>query len=76
VVHSGAATSAAGGATNGSVGPIIGTSEVLRKAVEKAWQLADLDVPVLLQGETGVGKEMFARTITREGVARTAPSWR
>jgi transcriptional regulator of acetoin/glycerol metabolism len=73
VVHSGAATSAAGGATNGSVGPIIGTSEVLRKAVEKAWQLADLDVPVLLQGETGVGKEMFARTIHEGGRCKDGP---
>jgi transcriptional regulator of acetoin/glycerol metabolism len=67
VVHPGATTSAAGGEMHGGVGPIIGSSEALRKAVEKARQLADLDVPVLLQGETGVGKEMFARTIHEGG---------
>jgi transcriptional regulator with PAS, ATPase and Fis domain len=42
----------------------------LRQALEKAKHLADLDVPVLLQGETGVGKEMFARAI-HEGRQRT-----
>src|SRR5207247_3431559 len=48
-------------------GEIIGSSGALRQAVEKARQLASLDAPVLLQGETGVGKEMFARAIHAGG---------
>jgi transcriptional regulator of acetoin/glycerol metabolism len=58
------------GQTSTTLGPIIGRSAALRQALEKAKQLADLDVTVLLQGETGVGKEMFARAI-HEGRQRT-----
>jgi sigma-54 dependent transcriptional regulator, acetoin dehydrogenase operon transcriptional activator AcoR len=58
------------GQTSTTLGPIIGRSATLRQALEKAKHLADLDVPVLLQGETGVGKEMFARAI-HEGRQRT-----
>jgi transcriptional regulator of acetoin/glycerol metabolism len=60
------------GQTSTTLGPIIGRSAALRQALEKAKQLADLDVPVLLQGETGVGKEMFARAI-HEGRRTTGP---
>ena len=59
------------GQTRTTIGPIIGRSAALRQALEKAKQLADLDVPVLLQGETGVGKEMFARAI-HEGRQRSS----
>ena len=52
---------------SGSVGQIVGTSELLRQALEKARLLAEVDVPVLLLGETGVGKEMFARAIHEGG---------
>src|SRR5262245_59702719 len=58
------------GQTSTTLGPIIGRSTALRQALERAKQLADLDVPVLLLGETGVGKEMFARAI-HEGRQRT-----
>src|SRR5258705_1646736 len=51
------------GQTHTSLGPIIGRSTALRQALERAKHLADVDVPVLLQGETGVGKEIFARAI-------------
>jgi len=67
VVHSRTATLTPGEEARGGVGRIIGGSEPLRQAVEKARQLAELDVPVLLQGETGVGKDMFARTIHEGG---------
>ena len=59
------------GQTSTTLGPIIGRSAALRQALGKAKHLADLDVPVLLQGETGVGKEMFARAI-HEGRQRTS----
>jgi len=64
------ATTLTVGQTSTTLGPIIGRSTALREALEKAKHLADLDVPVLLQGETGVGKEMFARAI-HEGRQRT-----
>ena len=64
------ATTLTVGQTSTTLGPIIGRSTALRHALERARQLADLDVPVLLQGETGVGKEMFARAI-HEGRRRT-----
>lgn len=42
---------------------IVGMGPVLRAAVQKAQQLAKTTVPVLLLGETGVGKELFAQGI-------------
>lgn len=42
---------------------IIGNSEVMRKAIILAQKGALTNVPVLLGGESGVGKEVFARAI-------------
>jgi transcriptional regulator of acetoin/glycerol metabolism len=56
-----------------SLHQIIGTSELLRQALDKAKILADVDVPVLLLGETGVGKERFARIIHEGGRRRHGP---
>jgi transcriptional regulator of acetoin/glycerol metabolism len=42
---------------------IIGSSPALCMAIQKARQLAKASVPVLLAGESGVGKELFARGI-------------
>jgi len=46
-----------------SFADIIGSSSILQKAVKKAQRLAALPVPILIQGETGVGKEVFAKAI-------------
>jgi len=70
VVHPRGAPPATDDEPNGGLDEIIGTRGALRQAVEKARQLASLDVPVLLQGETGVGKEMFARAIHEGGQRR------
>jgi formate hydrogenlyase transcriptional activator len=42
---------------------IIGNSPPLRTALERLGQVAPLDATVLLLGETGTGKELFARAI-------------
>src|SRR5262249_62383622 len=47
------ATTVTVGQTGTTLGAIIGRSTALRQALEKAKHLADLDVPVLLQDETG-----------------------
>ncbi|MEO1203079.1 MAG: sigma-54 dependent transcriptional regulator [Pseudomonadota bacterium] len=42
---------------------LIGESASFRQAVEQIQQVARHDVTVLLQGETGTGKELFARAL-------------
>ncbi len=42
---------------------IIGESPVLKQALDKALQVAPTDITVLLNGETGVGKDVMARAI-------------
>jgi anaerobic nitric oxide reductase transcription regulator len=46
-------------------GEILGQSEVLRQLLNELEVLADSELPVLLLGETGVGKELFARRLHR-----------
>jgi sigma-54 dependent transcriptional regulator, acetoin dehydrogenase operon transcriptional activator AcoR len=67
------ATARASGGELGSLGHIIGHSAPFRQALEKAMVLAERDVPVLLQGETGVGKEVFARAIHAGGPRQHGP---
>ena len=52
---------------------IVGTSPALRAAVQKAQQLAKATVPVLLLGETGVGKELFAQGIHQASARADGP---
>jgi two-component system response regulator AtoC len=40
--------------------PIIGESPVLRRVLDTAVRLAERDIPVLVRGETGTGKELLA----------------
>lgn len=42
---------------------VIGSSNGLKQAVALAQKVADTDVPVLLTGETGTGKEVFSHAI-------------
>jgi transcriptional regulator with GAF, ATPase, and Fis domain len=44
-------------------GEIVGQSEALRATLMRVGQVAGLDVPVLLLGQTGTGKELLARAI-------------
>ncbi|MBK1697296.1 sigma-54-dependent Fis family transcriptional regulator [Rhodovibrio salinarum] len=42
---------------------IIGDSAEIRRCAERAHKIATGDGPVLIEGETGVGKELFARAL-------------
>jgi transcriptional regulator with PAS, ATPase and Fis domain len=42
---------------------IIGKSSKLMKAIETAKKFAEIDAPVLIVGDTGTGKELFAHSI-------------
>lgn len=44
-------------------GEIIGQSNAIKNVMKKIQQVADTDTTVLILGETGVGKELVARTI-------------
>ncbi|MDB4975999.1 MAG: hypothetical protein JWN48_4340 [Myxococcaceae bacterium] len=54
-------------------GRVIGVSESLQRVVRQAQRLTRVDTAVLLQGETGVGKEVFARAIHDSGDRRRGP---
>lgn len=47
------------------VAGLIGESSVMRKLRQQIHRVADLEVPVLLRGATGVGKELVAAAIHR-----------
>ncbi|MGC8762639.1 MAG: sigma-54-dependent transcriptional regulator [Acidobacteriota bacterium] len=53
--------------------PILGRSAVLRAAQEQAARVAPTSATCLLLGETGVGKELFARAIHAAGPRRDHP---
>jgi transcriptional regulator with PAS, ATPase and Fis domain len=42
---------------------IVGESEVIENVIDQARQVADTDITVLLQGESGVGKELIAQVV-------------
>ena len=46
-----------------SFGSILGDSKALKEAISLARKVAGTEVPVLLTGETGTGKEVFAQAI-------------
>ena len=52
---------------------IIGSSKAIGYAIQKANQVAATSAPVLLEGETGVGKELFADLIHKLSSRNTKP---
>ena len=54
-------------------GNIIGKSKPLRRALELVAEVAPTDSTVLLYGETGTGKELFARAIHGAGRRKDRP---
>ncbi len=55
-----------------SFAEILGDSPAIREAKERAHQFSEAGLPVLVEGETGTGKELFARAMHQ--VANTARS--
>jgi len=52
---------------------IIGNAPAFKDAMDKALRFAEYDVSVLLQGETGCGKGLFARLIHDKSKRKTQP---
>ncbi len=52
---------------------IVGRSASLLALLDRAKRFGKLDLPVLITGETGTGKELLARTLHRQGSDPSAP---
>jgi transcriptional regulator with PAS, ATPase and Fis domain len=61
------------GSAQESFGRVSSCSPLLHQVIGKARRLAQVDTAVLLQGETGSGKELFARALHESGPQRNGP---
>ena len=52
---------------------IVGESDVIKNVIDQARQVADTDITVLLQGESGVGKELIAEVLHELSTRRHEP---
>lgn len=52
---------------------IVGTSDVIKNVIDRARQVAKTDITVLLQGESGVGKELIAQVLHELSTRRHEP---
>ncbi|MEM6986918.1 MAG: sigma-54 dependent transcriptional regulator [Pseudomonadota bacterium] len=52
---------------------LIGDSPVMQTALNHMEKVATIDMPVLITGETGTGKELFARAIHNRSTRRSGP---
>ena len=49
--------------TSKKFGPLSGRSSAIRRVFKQIKKAASVDIPILIQGETGTGKELVGRTI-------------
>ncbi|MET0401771.1 MAG: sigma-54 dependent transcriptional regulator [Cystobacter sp.] len=63
----------AGAPAAGSKLGMVGGSPGIRRVREHIQRIADLQVPVLIRGETGTGKELVAQAIHQHGPRRERP---
>jgi len=63
----------ADGAGTRSSSPIVGRSPELLEVLERAEKLGPVEVPILILGETGTGKELLAREVHRLSPRRDGP---
>jgi DNA-binding NtrC family response regulator len=56
-----------------TVSNLVGCSPAFREAVDLVRHIADTDAPVLIEGETGTGKEVAARAIHYAGARQEHP---
>lgn len=54
-------------------GSLVGASEAMRKLYDRILKVAPRDVPVVVHGESGVGKELVVREIHRHSARRDGP---
>ena len=54
-------------------GNVIGKSAVIKEAIEQAKAYAEFDSTVLIEGETGTGKEIFAQSIHNASIRKSGP---
>jgi transcriptional regulator with PAS, ATPase and Fis domain len=52
---------------------ILTAADTMREAIERARRIAPSSIPVLVTGETGTGKELFARSIHRSSSRKELP---
>lgn len=56
-----------------AIGQIVGKSGVLKQVVAQTLRFAHLDLPVLITGETGTGKELIAKALHQSSERKSAP---
>jgi DNA-binding NtrC family response regulator len=60
-------------APRGAFGKLVGASDEMRRMYPLLDRLARSDVPVIVEGETGTGKEVLAEALHDQGVRREGP---
>jgi DNA-binding NtrC family response regulator len=60
-------------ARHGKFGDLVYRSQVMQQVVERALAVADTDATVLVQGETGTGKEVLCRAIHAHSLRSAGP---
>ena len=58
-----------------SFGSMLGESPEMRRLYPLCARLAQSDVPIVIEGETGTGKEVLAEALHQASTRAAAPSW-